>query len=151
MQFTSGLNVECEIDIQGESQEYVLNLYDDSFARTWKSACQETKLWGEIPVVTAKLVFDGVDRCIEREGAAFDLLQPWQHHTSGPDTGINTYTFAVCPEKIAPSGGVVSPPTNAKLQLVLSQSSIGGNKTAKVRVYGITKTKISYAGGQAIL
>ena len=40
----------------------------------------------------------------EREGSYFDVVQPFQHHTRHPDTGINVYSFALRPEEHQPSG-----------------------------------------------
>ena len=60
--------------------------------------------WGQNPVVTAKLQLNGQDRFSEREGTYFDLVQPYQHHTRNPDTGINIYSFALRPEEHQPSG-----------------------------------------------
>jgi hypothetical protein len=92
--------------------------------------------WGENPVVTAKLQLNGQDRFSEREGTYFDLVQPFQHHTRNPDTGINVYSFALRPEEHQPSGSCnFSRIDNATLQLVLSNSTVEGTKTAKVRVY----------------
>ena len=92
--------------------------------------------WGENPVVTAKLQLNGQDRFSEREGSYFDLVQPYQHHTRNPDTGINVYSFALRPEEHQPSGTCnMSRIDNASLQLVLSTNAIGGTATAKVRVY----------------
>jgi hypothetical protein len=92
--------------------------------------------WGENPVVTAKLQLNGQDRFSEREGTYFDLVQPYQHHTRNPDTGINVYSFALRPEEHQPSGSCnFSRIDNATLQLVLSNSTVEGTKTAKVRVY----------------
>ena len=92
--------------------------------------------WGENPVVTAKLQLNGQDRFSEREGTYFDLVQPFQHHTRNPDTGINVYSFALRPEEHQPSGTCnMSRIDNASLQLVLSTNAIGGTATAKVRVY----------------
>ena len=51
--------------------------------------------WGSNPVVAAKLQLNGQDRFSEREGTYFDLVQPYQHHTRNPDTGINVYSFAL--------------------------------------------------------
>ena len=65
--------------------------------------------WGENPVVTAKLQLNGQDRFSEREGTYFDLVQPFQHHTRSPDTGINVYSFALRPEEHQPSGPATSP------------------------------------------
>ena len=92
--------------------------------------------WGQNPVVTAKLQLNGQDRFSEREGTYFDLVQPYQHHTRSPDTGINVYSFALRPEEHQPSGTCnFSRIDNATLQLVLSTNAIGGDETAKVRVY----------------
>jgi hypothetical protein len=92
--------------------------------------------WGENPVVTAKLQLNGQDRFSEREGTYFDLVQPYQHHTRNPDTGINLYSFALRPEEHQPSGTCnFSRIDNATLQLVLSNATVEGTQTAKVRVY----------------
>jgi hypothetical protein len=92
--------------------------------------------WGENPVVTAKLQLNGQDRFSEREGTYFDQVQPWQHHSRSPDTGINVYSFALRPEEHQPSGTCnMSRIDNATLQLVLSNATVEGTNTAKVRVY----------------
>ncbi len=96
----------------------------------------EKHCWGENPVVTAKLQLNGQDRFSEREGTYFDLVQPYQHHTRSPDTGINVYSFALRPEEHQPSGTCnFSRIDSATLQLVLSNATVEGTQTAKVRVY----------------
>ena len=92
--------------------------------------------WGENPVVTAKLQLNGQDRFSEREGTYFDQVQPWQHHSRSPDTGVNVYSFALRPEEHQPSGTCnMSRIDNATLQLVLSNATVESTNTAKVRVY----------------
>ncbi len=92
--------------------------------------------WGQNPVVTAKLQLNGQDRFSEREGTYFSWVQPWQAHTRSPDEGINLYSFALRPEEHQPSGTCnFSRIDNATLQLVLSNATVEGTKTAKVRVY----------------
>jgi hypothetical protein len=92
--------------------------------------------WGQNPVVTAKLQLNGQDRFSEREGSYFSLVQPYQSHTRNPDEGINVYSFAVRPEEHQPSGTCnFSRIDNATLQLVLSNATVTGTSTAKVRVY----------------
>ncbi len=94
--------------------------------------------WGENPCVTAKLQLNGQDRFSEREGSYFDVVQPFQHHTRHPDTGINVYSFALRPEELQPSGSCnFSRIDNAVLQLVLSAPTVLGTNTAKVRVYAV--------------
>ena len=92
--------------------------------------------WGQNPVVTAKLQLNGQDRFSEREGSYFDLVQPYQHHTRTPDTGINVYSFGLRPEEHQPSGTCnFSRIDNATLQLVVSSATVERDNTAKVRVY----------------
>merc|ERR1712167_431471 len=92
--------------------------------------------WGENPVVTAKLQLNGQDRFSEREGTYFDQVQPYQHHSRAPDAGVNLYSFALRPEEHQPSGTCnMSRIDNATLQLVLSNATVEGSNTAKVRVY----------------
>jgi len=92
--------------------------------------------WGQNPVVTAKLQLNGQDRFSEREGSYFSWVQPYQCHTRNPDEGINVYSFALRPEEHQPSGTCnFSRIDNATLQLVLSNATVEGTKTAKVRIY----------------
>jgi hypothetical protein len=104
--------------------------------------------WGQNPVVTAKLQLNGQDRFSEREGTYFDLVQPYQHHTRHPDTGINVYSFALRPEDHQPSGTCnFSRIDNATLQLVLSNATVEGTKTAKVRVYAVNYNVLRVMSG----
>jgi len=106
--------------------------------------------WGENPVVTAKLQLNGQDRFSEREGSYFDVVQPFQHHTRAPDSGINVYSFALRPEEHQPSGSCnFSRIDNATLQLVLSSSTVGGTATAKVRVYATSYNVLRVMSGMA--
>ncbi len=104
--------------------------------------------WGENPVVVAKLQLNGQDRFSEREGTYFDLVQPFQHHTRAPDTGINVYSFALRPEEHQPSGTCnFSRIDNATLQLVLSNATVTGTNTAKVRVYAVNYNVLRIMSG----
>lgn len=106
--------------------------------------------WGENPVVTAKLQLNGQDRFSEREGSYFDVVQPFQHHTRNPDSGINVYSFALRPEEHQPSGSCnFSRIDNAVLQLVLSASTVAGVATAKVRVYAVNYNILRVMAGMA--
>ena len=106
--------------------------------------------WGQNPVVTAKLQLNGQDRFSEREGTYFDLVQPFQHHTRNPDTGINCYSFGLRPEEHQPSGTCnFSRIDNATLQLAISHDAIGASKTAKVRVYAVNYNVLRVLSGMA--
>jgi hypothetical protein len=104
--------------------------------------------WGENPVVTAKLQLNGQDRFSEREGSYFDVVQPYYAHTRTPDSGINLYSFALRPEEHQPSGTCnFSRIDNATLQLVLSNATVEGTKTAKVRVYAVNYNVLRIMSG----
>ena len=119
-----------------DSPDDVVNGVSDAGVFVLAETALKMHCWGENPVVTAKLQLNGQDRFSEREGTYFDLVQPYQHHTRTPDTGINVYSFALRPEEHQPSGTCnFSRIDNATLQLIVSAAAIGGTQTAKVRVY----------------
>jgi len=104
--------------------------------------------WGKNPVAVAKLQLNGQDRFSEREGSYFDLVQPYQHHTRHPDTGINVYSFALRPEEHQPSGTCnFSRIDNATLHLTLSYNTVKGDRTAKVRVYAVNYNVLRIMSG----
>ena len=79
---------------------------------------------GDDPVVDAKLQLNGHDRFATRKGGYFNLVQPYQHHTRIPATGIYVYSFSLTPELHQPSGSVnMSRIDNATLQLSMSSAA----------------------------
>jgi hypothetical protein len=133
-------------DAGGASGSYVSDAGTFVLAET----ALDMHCWGENPVVTAKLQLNGQDRFSEREGSYFDVVQPGQHHTRAPDTGINVYSFALRPEEHQPSGTCnFSRIDNAVLQLVLSSPTVTGTQTAKVRVYAVNYNVLRVMSGMA--
>ena len=127
VQHTPPLDVGSHLDNSGVSDAGTFVLTETSL---------DMHCWGQNPVVTAKLQLNGQDRFSEREGSYFSWVQPYQAHTRCPDEGINVYSFALRPEEHQPSGTCnFSRIDNATLQLVLSNATVEGTKTAKVRVY----------------
>jgi hypothetical protein len=59
-------------------------------------------------VEVAKLQLNGQDRFTEREGSYFDKVQPYQHHSRSPSTGINVYSFALRPRSTSPAARATS-------------------------------------------
>ena len=133
---TSDMSAAAVTNISGAFPAGINNGVSDAGAFVLAETALNMHCWGENPVVTAKLQLNGQDRFSEREGTYFDLVQPFQHHTRHPDTGINVYSFALRPEEHQPSGTCnFSRIDNATLQLVVSAAAISGAATAKVRVY----------------
>ena len=124
------------------------SLVSDAGTFVMAEASVDMHCWGQNPVVTAKLQLNGQDRFSEREGTYFDLVQPYQHHTRAPDTGICVYSFALRPEEHQPSGSCnFSRIDNATLQLVLSNATVQGTNTAKVRVYAVNYNVLRVMSG----
>ena len=124
------------------------SLVADTGAFVLSETALDMHCWGSNPVVTGKLQLNGQDRFAEREGTYFDLVQPYQHHTSTPSTGINVYSFALRPEEHQPSGTCnFSRIDNATLQLTLSHNTVGGDQTAKVRVYAVNYNVLRIMSG----
>ena len=92
-------------------------------------------------VSKAKIVLNGNDRISEREGKYFNLVQPYQHHTTCPAPGINVYSFALTPEDHQPSGTCnFSRNDNAHLNVTLSDNTIGttyNSGSATIKIYAI--------------
>ena len=132
----TGAGTSFDADLSGAIRGVNSNGVTDAGVFVLAETALNMHCWGENPVVTAKLQLNGQDRFSEREGTYFDLVQPYQHHTRNPDTGINVYSFALRPEEHQPSGTCnFSRIDNATLQLIVSAAAIGGTQTAKVRVY----------------
>jgi hypothetical protein len=103
---------------------------------------------GKNPVEVAKLQLNGQDRFTEREGSYFDKVQPYQHHSRTPATGINVYSFALRPEEHQPSGTCnFSRIDKATLQLTVSLNTVVGSRTAQVRVYALNYNVLRVMSG----
>ena len=103
---------------------------------------------GKNPVEVAKLQLNGQDRFTEREGSYFDRVQPYQHHSRPPSTGINVYSFALRPEEHQPSGSCnFSRIDKATLQLSVSLNTVIGARTAQVRVYALNYNVLRVMSG----
>jgi len=100
---------------------------------------------GSDPLVDAKLQINGHDRFASRKGSYFNLVQPYQHHTRVPATGIYVYSFAVKPEEHQPSGSInMSRVDNATLQLTMSSSA-----AMKLFTYALNSNVLRVMSGMA--
>ena len=106
------------------------------------------KCEGKNPTEVAKIQLNGQDRFTEREGRYFDRVQPYQHHTRTPSTGICVYSFALKPEEHQPSGTCnFSRIDKATLQLTVSVNTVRGGRTAQVRVYAVNYNVLRIMSG----
>ena len=100
---------------------------------------------GDDALVDAKLQLNGHDRFSTRKAGYFNLVQPNQHHTRGPSTGIYVYSFAHKPEEHQPSGSVnMSRIDNATLNLTMTSSA-----AMKLYTYVLNKNVLRIMSGMA--
>ena len=120
------------------------SLVSDAGSFVLADTAHKLHLWGNNPVYKANLQLNGQDRFAQRRGDYFNNVQPYQHHTRTPDTGINVYSFALRPEEHQPSGTCnFSRIDSAILQLDITQRT----SDARVRVYAINYNVLRIMSG----
>ena len=98
---------------------------------------------GAHPLSTARLLLNGHERFVTRNASYFNLVQPYQHWTRIPATGIYSYSFSLYPEQHQPSGTVnMSRIDNATLQLVLAAAV-----STAVRIYAMNYNVLRIMSG----
>jgi hypothetical protein len=99
---------------------------------------------GSDPLLDAKLQLNGHDRFSQRSGKYFNIIQPYEHHTRCPSTGIYVYSFSLNPEDHQPSGSVnMSRIDTTTLLMDLTT----GTSPLKVRVYGVNYNVLRIVAG----
>jgi len=89
------------------------------------------------------IILNGHDRFSRREGAYFNYVQPFQHHTRTPADGVCVYSFALHPEQHQPTGTAnMSRIDNTKLNYK-TLDPIRHNKTSVF-------APLMYAAGSAV-
>ena len=89
--------------------------------------------------------------------AHFELINPMKHHTTTPIMpGINSYSFALEPEKTQASGGFnFSMVRDPKLTLYFSKASTSTSRTCipkrKISVYALNYNTLTIAKNKVIL
>lgn len=98
---------------------------------------------------TALLRIDGYDRFDIRNADYFRLVQPFQYHTTVPvNEYIYTYSFAIKPEDVQPSGSLnASRIDNIILQLEMNTTVSPPRGSATVRVYGLNHNILRIVDG----
>lgn len=114
---------------------WVMQLADANLYNDWSNYTQvRPQMPGYGPMDSGKIMWNGMDRFELKPAAYFNLLQPYQHHTTSPREGIYCYSFAIHPEKIQPSGSFNASMIN-KIQIL---STMTDNTTKyNMHVYSI--------------
>lgn len=98
------------------------------------------------PLISGKLIFNGLDRTEEHSAKYFRLLQPYKKHTAIPDNFIYNYCFSLNPESINPIGTCnFSRIDNAELKLELSPEIPKGY----IKIFAVNYNILRFERGQA--
>ena len=107
---------------------------------------------GYNPILSCKMQINGHDRFSNREGKYFNIIQPYQHHSNIPSTGINLYSFALYPEDHQPSGSCnFSNIDTSNLLFTLTKKSVELQKSCNIRIYGINYNVLKIDSGMGRL
>ncbi len=107
---------------------------------------------GYNPILSCKIQINGHDRFSKRDGKYFNIVQPYQHHTNVPSTGINVYSFALYPEDHQPSGTCnFSNIDTSNLLFTLTKESVNLQRKCNIRVYGINYNVLKIDSGMGRL
>lgn len=117
--------------------------YTDSLIRD----ITDNSLTGSSLVTDETLLFNGQERVTFRDNTYFGWVQPYQHHQNAPSEGINTYSFAVHPEKHQPSGTANMSKIDSVLLRLTMIPEIDFANTAKLRVYAVVYNVLRIANG----
>jgi len=102
---------------------------------------------GKTPIISAKIQINGHDRFSLRDGKYFNFIQPYQHHSNVPSTGINVYSFSLYPEDHQPSGTCnFSKVDTSNLIFTLTPESVNSRKSY-IRVYALNYNILKISNG----
>lgn len=130
---------------------WVLRRQDALYYNDWANytASQPQDITAPI-LKTAKFIWNGLDRLEFKDGAYYNLLQPYMYHTSTPRQGIYVYSFALYPEKVQPSGSFnATTVTNIQIQLTTndftpSTNTLINSYSSGDSSYGLTVYSVGY-------
>lgn len=125
-----------DVDTKNNWYEYIDYEYDESRDYIDEHGdCQcETYTREKEIMIQGKLIFNGIDRFEEKDASYFNLVQPYQHHTVIPKSGVYVYSFSLYPELFQPSGSCNMSRLN-KIQLYTERCPIPENKTYKYDMF----------------
>jgi hypothetical protein len=100
------------------------------------------------PLESASLDFNNMARLKRYSANYYNLVQPYQHHTRTPETGIHVYSFALNPEQHQPSGSC-NMSRIKKVLLNLFFNKVVQNKKLKLtaQIYAINYNILRFANG----
>lgn len=100
----------------------------------------------EDPILDAKIMLNGHDRTVSRPAQYYRLVQPYQHHTRIPSKKIYTFSFALHPEDMQPSGTCNFSRTDTA-HLVLNMNPSLLNTKGRLRIFANSYNVFRVASG----
>jgi len=107
----------------------------------------ESSVNGEI-LRSAKFLFNGVDRQEAKDNYYYNIVQPYQHHTQVPKTGIYNFSFSLNPENFQPSGSCNFSKIN-KIQMYTELIVPRGDYRYEMNLYAINYNLLNVTAGLA--
>lgn len=155
LQFTgeetvTSTNVKLRLNFNHPVKELVWVARTDAneTANEWTNFTDAVNYLGGDPLVNAKLQLNGHDRFSTRVARYFNLVQPYQHHTNIPTTGIYVYSFGLRPEEHQPSGTAnMSRIDNATFQMTFAAALFTGGAQIKVLIYAVNYNVLRIMSG----
>lgn len=95
-------------------------------------------------ITNAALLWNKTNYRIDKDADYFGYLQPYQHHTNVPRTGIYCYSFALFPEKVNPTGSYNGSVINTILRLDIDGSYTNGDVNEKLRLNNKNQYEFDY-------
>lgn len=135
-------------NLMGPSLSEPVSLTENSVG-LWTATNNNMKLLdgGKNPTQKAKITLNGNDRLAERNGDYYNIIQPYNHHTSVPAPGINVYSFALRPEEYQPSGTCnFSRIDDAQLEITELTTQVK-KYNSSIRVYAVTYNVLRIMSG----
>lgn len=143
LQFTgeetiSSVNNKIRLNFNHPCKEFVwvARTQASEAANEWMNFTDTVGFAGDNPLVDAKLQLNGHDRFSLRQARYFNLVQPYQHHSNIPATGIYVYSFGLQPEEHQPSGTAnMSRIDNATFNMSFASGLFSGGATVQLLIY----------------
>jgi len=96
------------------------------------------------PIMTSAIInFNKINRIEQKDANFFNLIQPYQHHSSVPKQGVYLYSFALQPEKWIPTGSYNGSCINTSLIVYVNDVN-NDDINAKMRKMGRDNYSYNY-------
>lgn len=104
------------------------------------------------PTESSILEFNGTERFSKQSGMYFNILHPYEYHSTTPSNGINIYSFSLYPEEHQPSGSVNMSMLKSKKMFITFRNEffdeiISNNDIIITTIYVKNYNILRFAGG----